>query len=118
MLAKGQVTMPVGLTDEEFCGIARALADPQRREILERAATAGELSCSAIVGTTELCQSTVSHHLKELVSAQLLERRREGHFAFYRFRRDVMEAYLDALRARTLSGANRPKSAERRARGR
>jgi ArsR family transcriptional regulator, arsenate/arsenite/antimonite-responsive transcriptional repressor len=111
--------MPVGLTDEEFCSIAKALADPQRCEILERAAAAGgEVPCSAVVESAALCQSTVSHHLKELVNAQLLERRRDGHFAYYRFRRDVMEAYLDALRVRTLSGASRPKPAERRARGR
>ncbi|WP_242343717.1 ArsR/SmtB family transcription factor [Anaeromyxobacter terrae] len=108
--------MPVGLTDEEFCTIARALADPQRCEILERASAAGELPCSAIVESAALCQSTVSHHLKELANAQLLERRRDGHFTYYRFRRDVMEAYLDALRARTLSGAGRPKPAERKAR--
>lgn len=110
--------MPVGLTNEEFCSIAKALADPQRCEILDRAAAAGELPCSAIVETTALCQSTVSHHLKELVNAQLLERRRDGHFAYYRFRRDVMEAYLDVLRARTLPGAARPRSAERRPLGR
>lgn len=110
--------MPVGLTDEEFSTIAKALADPQRCEILERASAAGEVACSALVGGAALCQSTMSHHLKELVNAQLLERRREGHFAYFRFRRDVMEAYLEALRARTLSGGRRSKPAEFEARGR
>ncbi|ACG74415.1 transcriptional regulator, ArsR family [Anaeromyxobacter sp. K] len=109
--------MPVQLTDDEFCTIARALADPQRCEILRRAAAEGEVACSQLVEGVALCQSTVSHHLKELVAAQLLERRREGHFAYFRLRRDVMEAYLEALRARTLAPPPPRKLAESRARG-
>lgn len=110
--------MPVQLTEDEFCTIARALADPQRCDILRRAAAAaGEVACSQLVEGAALCQSTVSHHLKELVNAQLLERRREGHFAYFRLRRDVMEAYLEALRARTLPPPAPRKPAESRARG-
>jgi len=103
------------LTEEEFVRIGKALADPQRREILEEAAREGELSCSAILERTSLAQATVSHHLKELATAGLLERRKDGQFAWYRFIPGVMHAYLDELQRRMgLLGARAP--AGRRAR--
>ena len=88
------------LSEEEFVRIGKALADPQRREILEEAARAGELSCSALLERTSLAQATVSHHLKELATAGLLERRMDGQFAWYRFVPHVRVAYLDELQRR------------------
>ena len=99
------------LREEEFARIAKALADPQRREILEDAAREGELSCSAIVARYPLAQATVSHHLKELATAGLLERRKDGQFAYYRFVPHVMAAYLDELERRM---GLRPRRAEGR----
>jgi ArsR family transcriptional regulator, arsenate/arsenite/antimonite-responsive transcriptional repressor len=80
--------------------ISKALADPQRCDILTRAAAAGELSCAAIVAEFSVSQATISHHLKELSTAGLLERRKEGQFAHYRFRPEIMAAYLAELQRR------------------
>jgi ArsR family transcriptional regulator, arsenate/arsenite/antimonite-responsive transcriptional repressor len=90
----------VHLTPEEFVRIGKALADPQRREILEDAAREGELSCSVILERYPLAQATVSHHLKELTTAGLLERRKDGQFAWFRFVPHVMAAYVDELQRR------------------
>ena len=84
----------------EFCKIAKALADPQRRELLEKIARAGELSCAALVGLCPVSQATVSHHLKELVNAGLVERRKEGQFAFYRFMATRLSSYTEELARR------------------
>lgn len=81
----------------DFCKISKALADPQRRELLEKIAQAGEMSCSALVGCCPVSQATVSHHLKELVNAGLLERRKEGQFGFYRFVPGKIAAYTEEL---------------------
>lgn len=84
----------------EFCKIAKALADPQRRELLEKLAKAGEMSCTALVGCCPVSQATVSHHLKELVNAGLIERRKEGQFGFYRFMPEKLAAYTADLARR------------------
>jgi DNA-binding transcriptional ArsR family regulator len=93
----------------EFARICKALADPQRCSILERTAAAGELSCAAIVGQCPVSQATISHHLKELTVAGLLERRKDGQFAYYRFRGEVMEAFTGELQRRMRPARARPR---------
>src|SRR4051812_40814726 len=83
-----------------FDRIAKALADPQRCAVLQRTASAGELCCSATAGECEVSQRTIAHHLKELATAGLLERRKEGQFAYYEFQPAVMSAYITELQAR------------------
>jgi ArsR family transcriptional regulator len=84
------------LTDGRFHLIARALGDPRRVDLLRRIAKAGDtLACEAIRNTCcEVTAATLSHHMKELETAGLVESTREGKFVTYRLRRDVLEAYL------------------------
>jgi ArsR family transcriptional regulator, arsenate/arsenite/antimonite-responsive transcriptional repressor len=84
----------------DFLRIAKALADPQRRELLEKIARSGEVSCTVLVGMCPVSQATVSHHLKELVNAGLLERRKEGQFGYYRFVPTRLAAYTEELARR------------------
>lgn len=84
----------------EFLRVAKALADPQRRELLEKIASTGEMCCTALVGMCPLSQATVSHHLKELVNAGLLERRKEGQFGYYRFVPQRLASYTEELARR------------------
>jgi ArsR family transcriptional regulator, arsenate/arsenite/antimonite-responsive transcriptional repressor len=98
------------LSDVDFHRIAKALADPQRCEILQRMAGATELCCSEIVANCEVSQATISHHLKELATAGLLERRKDGQFAYYSFQPEVMTAYLEELQRRMRLGARRPQT--------
>ena len=101
--------MAVNLTDEQFARIAKALADPRRFQILERIAGGGDVACQRLCEEFPVAQPTMSHHLKELDSAGLIEPRREGQYAYYRVRLDVVREYLDALssRLRARSGARR-----------
>jgi ArsR family transcriptional regulator, arsenate/arsenite/antimonite-responsive transcriptional repressor len=85
---------------EQFQRIAKALADPRRFEILEYIAKQAEVGCRRLCGCFPVRQATISHHLKELASAGLVESRREGQFVYYRTRRAVFEAYMDELRRR------------------
>jgi ArsR family transcriptional regulator len=80
--------------------VAKALADPQRCEILERVAAAGELCCGELTRGLDVSQATISHHLKELSTAGLLERRKDGQFAYFRFVPEVMHGYFDCLQRR------------------
>jgi DNA-binding transcriptional ArsR family regulator len=105
------------LADVDFTRISKALADPQRCEILQRAAAEGELSCAALAAHSPVCQATLSHHLKELATAGLLARRREGQFAFYTYQPEAMAAYVAEL-ARRMGVAGHGGAVPARGRGR
>ena len=79
--------------------IAKALADPQRFALLEVICRANgeEVACKELVSRFSVCQATISHHLKELIAAELIEGRREGQQLMLRARPGVVRHYLDYL---------------------
>ena len=87
---------------EQFQRVAKALADPRRVEILEHIAAQAEVGCQRLCGCFPVRQATISHHLKELASAGLVDSRRDGQFVYYRTRPSVLEAYMDELRRRMM----------------
>jgi ArsR family transcriptional regulator len=77
---------------EATAALFRALADPARVRIVNRIATAGEPVCACeLYEPLGLAQPTVSHHLKTLVEAGLLEREQRGRWAYFSLRRDAVE---------------------------
>lgn len=88
---------------EQFQRIAKALADPRRFEILEHIARQVEVGCRRLCDCFPVRQATISHHLKELASAGLVESRRDGQFVYYRVRPAILEAYMAELRSRMLT---------------
>lgn len=94
------------MTSKQFQHVARALADPQRFAILERIAREpGELACKTLVQEFSVSQATISHHLKELSEAGLIDCRREAQCAFLSLRRHVMSAYCAELGRRMAPGS-------------
>ena len=96
------------LSDIEVEATARlfkALADPHRVRIVNLLATSPDPVCVCeFTGPLGLSQPTVSHHLKKLVTAGLLEREQRGTWAYYSLRRDA----FDRLAAATnLQGGTR-----------
>ena len=85
----------------QFQRIAKALADPRRFEILEVIASAGdEMCCGAVVDCFPVAQATISHHLKELVEAGLVETRSEGQFKYLSARPEILAEYIAELQRR------------------
>lgn len=96
--ARGPATQKrLRLSAPALMRVAKAVADPQRLALLRRVAQHGELCCTELLEECALTQATVSHHLKELTTAGLLVRRKEGKFAFYAFQSAVLEAYTRQL---------------------
>ena len=91
----------MSLSTEEFLRIAKALADGRRLAILERIAARGDAACQHLCEEFPVSQPTMSHHLRLLVDVGLIEMRRDGQYAHYRLRTDVVQAYVTSLELRT-----------------
>ena len=87
----------MALTDDQFHRISKALADPRRYEILQRIATCKEMACNDLKSDLPITAATLSHHMKELTDAGLIDVRREGKFAHMKLRRSVWKEYLARL---------------------
>ena len=69
---------------ERLAGWMKVLADPARLRLLSLIASAGEACACDLVDPIGISQPTVSHHLKVLTEAGLVEREQRGRWAFYR----------------------------------
>jgi ArsR family transcriptional regulator len=82
-----------------FFRITRALVDGRRFEILERiAAVKDEISCIDLRAEIPISRATLSHHIKELATAGLIERRRQSKYMYLRMRKKTWSEYLKRLR--------------------
>jgi ArsR family transcriptional regulator, arsenate/arsenite/antimonite-responsive transcriptional repressor len=77
--------------------LLKALADPRRFELLERIARARCLGCSQAREALPISAATLSHHIKELETAGLIDVRREGKFHFLSLRPGVLPALAAVL---------------------
>jgi ArsR family transcriptional regulator len=69
---------------EATAALFRALSDPARVKIINLLARTAEPVCACeFEPTLQLSQPTVSHHLKKLTEAGLLEREQRGKWAYF-----------------------------------
>jgi ArsR family transcriptional regulator len=70
----------------------KTLGDPARVRIVNVIARSSEPVCACeLYEPLGLSQPTVSHHLKKLVDAGLLEREQRGRWAYFSLQRDAVE---------------------------
>jgi ArsR family transcriptional regulator len=80
--------------------ILKALADPKRFELLECVARANcPLGCAQAHATLKIAPATLSHHIKELENAGLIDVSREGKFHYLKLKPGVLEALAGTLNA-------------------
>jgi ArsR family transcriptional regulator len=86
---------------ERLAGWFTVLADPTRLRLFSLIATAGE-SCAAcdLAGPLGVSQPTVSHHLKVLRDAGLVESEKCGRWVYYQSVPERLEILSRAISAR------------------
>jgi ArsR family transcriptional regulator len=76
----------------DVAGAAKTLADPVRVEILDLLRDAGGPVCQCeLQPLFDISQPTLSHHLKKLSDADLIEVERRGKWAYYSLNDDALE---------------------------
>ena len=68
---------------EDLATVFKALSDPTRVAIVSRLASGEQCCVCDLTDTFDLSQPTVSHHLRILRDAGLVEAERRGTFAYY-----------------------------------
>jgi ArsR family transcriptional regulator, arsenate/arsenite/antimonite-responsive transcriptional repressor len=78
--------------------ISKALSDPSRIKILkEISKKRGCLYCTEIGDMIDLAQPSISHHLKQLVDADLVISYKEGRSVKFALNKNVLEEYTKFL---------------------
>jgi ArsR family transcriptional regulator, arsenate/arsenite/antimonite-responsive transcriptional repressor len=90
---------------ERLAEEVRVLADPARLQVLSLIAARpdGEACVCHLTEPLGLSQPTVSHHLKVLSDAGLLERDQRGRWAYYRLRSDRLRRLHQAITSPALA---------------
>lgn len=81
----------------ELAKIAKALSDPTRLRIYGEISACNEIFCGELVEKHGLTPGTISHHLKVLADAKLIECRREGQFIYNRVLPGTIREYTRSL---------------------
>jgi ArsR family transcriptional regulator len=79
--------------------ISKALGDETRLRILEAINSREEMTCGELVSLRDITPATVSHHLRVLLEAGLIETRRVGQFVYSKANPQTIEEYTEALSA-------------------
>jgi ArsR family transcriptional regulator len=82
---------------KDLVRVAKALSDPTRLRIFEEISASDEMYCKQIVEKYRLTPGTISHHMKILADANLIETRREGQFMYLKSRPKTTREYAKAL---------------------
>lgn len=79
---------------DQVSTLLKALADPVRLRLMSLVLShvGGEACVCDLTGAFELSQPTISHHLKVLHDAGLLERDKRGVWVYYRARQDALDS--------------------------
>jgi ArsR family transcriptional regulator len=77
--------------------ISKALTDETRLLIFEAISSSVSINCGKLVSLRGVTPATISHHLKILSDAGLIECKREGQFVYNRANPKVMARYTRAL---------------------
>lgn len=74
--------------------IMKAIAEPNRLQILDRISTGEKCACD-ILDDFNFTQPTLSHHMKVLIEAGIVTSRKEGKWQYYSLVTDNIEEFQE-----------------------
>ena len=78
--------------------ISKALGDINRLRILaDMSERGGAIQCAQIMNVTELAQPSVSHHIKTLIEAGLIEPEKDGRNYSYLLNKSLLKSFSKEL---------------------
>jgi ArsR family transcriptional regulator, arsenate/arsenite/antimonite-responsive transcriptional repressor len=84
---------------EKIERISKALGDETRLRIFEAISSCDQMTCGEIVSMRGVTPATVSHHLRILQEAGLIQCRREGQFVYSESNPKTLHEYTQELSA-------------------
>jgi ArsR family transcriptional regulator len=84
--------------DRDILLISKALSDPRRLEVLRKIATSDKTSCMDMRECLGMNPATLSHHIRQLETAGLIETARDGKLVRATLRRKAWKGYLAQLK--------------------
>jgi ArsR family transcriptional regulator len=92
---------------EQVAPLLKALADPVRLRLVSliSSAQSGEACVCDLNDAFELTQATISHHLKVLHSAGILDRNKRGVWVYYAVKPEALSAVANLFTPSALVGA-------------
>jgi ArsR family transcriptional regulator len=90
---------------DRIAGLLKALADPIRLRLMSMIAGSDEVCVCDLLGPFDVSQPTISHHLKVLRDAGLVDSERRGTWVYYRAERDALDAIGGLFSVATLASA-------------
>lgn len=93
---------------EQIVPLLKALADPVRLRLISLVAShpGGEACVCDLNDAFDLSQPTISHHLKVLHDAGLLDRDKRGVLAYYRIRAEALGSIAALITSTPASGSS------------
>ena len=98
------VTLGAAMDTKRIEKISKALADETRLRIFQAIATQENLTCGELVNLRGVTPATISHHLKIMTEAELIECRKEGQFVHSRTIPATIAKYSKSLARISKSG--------------
>ena len=90
--------------------ISTALADPARYRAFEMICNSETITSCEIARTLQLTPPTISHHLKQLRDAELVDSVRDGRLLFHTANLATLNSYVEALTQLAQNEEAKPKS--------
>lgn len=84
------------MTYREEIRLFKALADINRIQIIKLLQNGEKCAC-ILLEELNIAQSTLSHHMKILVDAELVNYRKEGKWMYYSLREDIKDYVIGSL---------------------
>lgn len=90
-------------TMSQIAQVSDALAHPVRimilQYVMQNNSVRNDVCNRDLVAHLDYSQATVSQHVKKLVSADLLQTKKQDRFTFYEVNRDCINQYVEQIRS-------------------